>query len=181
VGASGGSSPGPPGIRHLALKLPKRSISESYQFDDEIDLNYSRLQKISEVSISLAEGQAKPLDGPHEVGSGASRSEQLPLSRLIDLINERFGGELNDADQLFFDQIAEAASANAELVQAAKVNSLDKFQLVFSQTLESLFIERMELNEDLFADFMGKPDMRALITSVLGNLVYKKLAGQETE
>ena len=159
-------------IRHLALKLPKRSQGEGYQFDDEIDLNYYRLQKISEGSISLAEGQAKPLDGPHEVGTGMARPEQLPLSRLIDLINERFGSELNDADQLFFDQIAEAACSNAELAQAAKVNPLDKFQLVFAQTLESLFIERMELNEELFADFMGKADMRALITLALGNLVY---------
>ena len=168
-------------LRHLALKLPKRSLGKSYQFDDGIDLNYYRLQKISEGSISLAEGQANPLDGPHEVGSGVSRPEQLPLSRLIDLINERFGGELNDADQLFFDQIAEAASSNAELAQAAKVNPLDKFQLVFAQTLESLFIERMELNEELFADFMGKADMRALITSVLGNLVYKKIVDGQLE
>lgn len=168
-------------LRHLALKLPKRSQGKSYQFDEEIDLNYYRLQKISEGSISLAEGPAKPLDGPHEVGTGLSRGEQLPLSRLIDLINNRFGGDLNDADQLFFDQIVEAASCNTEIAQAAKVNSLDKFQLVFSQTLESLFIERMELNEDLFADFMGKPDVRALITTVLGTLVYKKLAGDQPE
>jgi len=170
-----------PYLRHLALKLPKRSLGKSYQFDDEIDLNDYRLQKISEGSISLTEGQANPLDGPHEVGSGVSRPEQLPLSRLIDLINERFGGELNDADQLFFDQIAEPACSNAELAQAAKVNPLDKFQLVFAQTLESLLIERMELNEELFADFMGKADMRALITSVLGNLFYKQIVDRQIE
>lgn len=161
-------------LRHLALKLPKRSQGKSYQFDDEIDLNYYRLQKISEGSISLAEAQAKPLDGPHEVGTGVSRPEQLPLSRLIDLINERFGGELNDADQLFFDQIAEAASQNSELEQAAKVNSLGKFRLVFNQALDALFIERMELNEEIFADYMGRPELRDLISNALGEQVYKR-------
>jgi type I restriction enzyme R subunit len=161
-------------LRHLALKLPKRSIGKSYQFDDEIDLNYYRLQKISEGSISLAEGQAKPLDGPQEIGSGSSHAEQLPLSRLIDLINERFGGELNDADQLFFDQIAEAASANPELASAARVNSLDKFRLVFNQSLDALFIERMELNEELFADYMGRPELRDLISNTLGEQVYTR-------
>lgn len=166
-------------LRHLALKLPKRSQGKSYQFDDEIDLNFYRLQKISEGSISLAEGQAKPLDGPHEVGTGASHPEQLPLSRLIDLINERFGGELNDADQLFFDQIAEAASQNADLERAAKANPLEKFQLVFAQALEGLFIERMEFNEELFVDFMGKSEMRELITEVLGKQVYKKLVDHQ--
>lgn len=161
-------------LRHLALKLPKRSQGKSYQFDDEIDLNYYRLQKISEGSISLAEAQAKPLDAPHEVGTGVSRPEQLPLSRLIDLINERFGGELNDADQLFFDQIAEAASQNSELEQAAKVNSLGKFRLVFNQALDALFIERMELNEEIFADYMGRPELRDLISNALGEQVYKR-------
>jgi type I restriction enzyme R subunit len=161
-------------LRHLAMKLPKRSLGKSYQFDDEIDLNYYRLQKISEGSISLAEVQAKPLDGPHEVGTGVSRPEQVPLSRLIDLINERFGGELNDADQLFFDQIVETASQSEGLEQAAKVNSLEKFRLVFNQALDALFIERMELNEELFADYMGRPELRDLISNALGEQVYKR-------
>jgi type I restriction enzyme R subunit len=161
-------------LRHLALKLPKRSLGKSYQFDDEIDLTYYRLQKISEGSISLADGQAKALDGPNEVGTGVPHPEQVPLSRLIDLINERFGGDLNDADQLFFDQIVETASQSEGLEQAAKVNPLDKFRLVFNQAIDALFIERMELNEELFADYMGRPELRDLISDALGEQVYKR-------
>jgi type I restriction enzyme R subunit len=162
-------------LRHLILKLPKRKSGPGYQFDEEVELDYYRLQKISEGSISLNEGYAKPLDGPREVGSGLVREEQVALSRLIDFINERFGGELNEADQLFFDQIAEAALKNEVLQKAAGVNSLDKFQLVFRQVLESLFIERMELNEELFADYMGKPGLQELVSKWLGNQVYQKL------
>jgi type I restriction enzyme R subunit len=162
-------------LRHLALKLPKRKSGPNYEFDEEVELDYYRLQKISEGSISLKESYAKPLDGPREVGSGQVHDDDVPLSRLIDLINERFGGELNDADQLFFDQIAEAASQNESLQKAAEVNSLDKFQLVFRQVLESLFIDRMELNEDLFSDYMGKQDMRELVSNALGSQVYERL------
>lgn len=162
-------------LRHLILKLPKRKSGPGYQFDEEVELDYYRLQKISEGSISLNEGYAKPLDGPREVGSGLVREEQVALSRLIDFINERFGGELNEADQLFFDQIAEAALKNELLQKSAEVNSLDKFQLVFRQVLESLFIERMELNEDLFTDYMSKPGLQELVSKWLGNQVYGKL------
>ncbi len=164
-------------LRHLALKLPKRKSGAGYQFDEEVELDYYRLQKISEGSISLSEGFAKPLDGPREVGSGMVHEEAVSLSRLIDLINERFGGDLNEADQLFFDQIAEAASQNDALKKAAGVNSLDKFQLVFRQVLESLFIERMELNEELFADFMGKPELQELVSKWLGSQVYERMSG----
>ena len=168
-------------LRHLALKLPKRKSGPGYQFDEEVELDYYRLQKISEGSISLNEGYAKPLDGPREVGSGMVREEPVSLSRLIDIINQRFGGELNDADQLFFDQIAEAASQNESLQKAAEVNSLDKFQLVFRQVLESLFIERMELNEELFTDYMGKPEMRELVSKWLGSQVYARLSDIEPQ
>lgn len=162
-------------LRHLALKLPKRKSGPAYQFDEEIELDYYRLQKISEGSISLNEGYAKPLDGPREVGSGVVREEHVSLSRLVDIINQRFGGDLNEADQLFFDQIAEAASQNEALQKAAEVNSLDKFQLVFRQVLESLFIERMDLNEELFTDYMGKPEMQQLVSKWLGSQVYERL------
>ena len=168
-------------LRHLALKLPKRKSGPGYQFDEEVELDYYRLQKISEGSISLSEGYAKPLDGPREVGSGHVRDEHVPLSRLVDMINDRFGGELNEADQLFFDQIVEAAVADESLVRAARVNSRDKFQLVFRQVLESLFIERLELNEEIFADYMAKPELQALIAGRLGVQTYERLAGSSAQ
>ncbi len=60
--------------------------------------------------------------------------------------------------------------------KAAEVSSLDKFQLVFRQVLESLFIERMDLNEELFTDYMGKPDMQELVSKWLGSQVYDRLS-----
>ncbi|NTV67559.1 MAG: type I restriction endonuclease subunit R [Chlorobaculum sp.] len=168
-------------LRFFTLKLPKRQNGPTYQFDEEVGLDYYRLQKISEGSIDLKEGMAKPLDGPREVGSGMVREENVSLSKLIDLINERFGSELTDADQLFFDQIAEVASQNATLRKAAEVNSLDKFQLVFRQVLESLFIERMELNEELFTNYMSKPELQELIAIWLGRQVYERLGGNPKE
>ncbi|MGH2668425.1 MAG: type I restriction enzyme subunit R domain-containing protein, partial [bacterium] len=65
-------------LRHLAAKLPRRRSGPAYQFDDEVRLEYYRLQKISEGSISLKEGTAQPLDGPKEVGSGVVRAEAVP-------------------------------------------------------------------------------------------------------
>jgi type I restriction enzyme, R subunit len=163
-------------LRHLALKLPKRSSGAVYQFDDQVQLEYYRLQKISEGSISLSEGIAKPLDGPSEVGSGKLHDERLPLSRLIDVINDRFGTDFNEADQLFFDQIIEAALRVDMLEQAASANSVDKFQLVFRQILESLFIERMDTNEDLFARFMNENDFQRVVADWLGTQVYQRFA-----
>jgi type I restriction enzyme R subunit len=162
-------------LRFLSPKLPKRGTGERYSFDDEIRLEYYRLQKISEGSISLREGRAEPLDGPREVGSGAGHDEEVPLSRLIDVINERFGTDFTDADQLFFDQIIEAAIADGSLQEAAAVNPEGKFALLFSGLLETLFIERMEQNEDIFARFMNERDFQGLVSDWISRQVYGRL------
>ena len=74
-------------FRHLAAKLPRRKSGPAYQFDDEVRLEYYRLQKISEGSISLQDGEARRLDGPTEVGSGLVRPQPVPLSQLIDVVS----------------------------------------------------------------------------------------------
>ncbi|MEW5708616.1 MAG: type I restriction endonuclease [Pseudomonadota bacterium] len=162
-------------LRHLAAKLPRRSRGPLYQFDDEVRLEYYRLQKISEGSISLKEGEAQPLDGPQEVGSGEVREEAVPLSQLIDLINERFGTEFTQADQLFFDQIVEAAVRDEDLRQAAAVNPEDKFELVFRGLLERLFVERMESNEEIFVRYMNDLPFRDVVSAWMAAEAYKRL------
>lgn len=165
-------------LRHLGSKLPRRKGGPSYQFDDDVRLEYYRLQKISEGSISLREGKASPLDGPSEVGSGLVREERVALSQLIYFLNERFGTQFNEADQLFFDQIVEAAIADEGLKQAAGVNPADKFELVFKNLLEALFVERMDQNEDIFVRFMNDPAFQKLVTAWLSSEAYKKLRPQ---
>lgn len=136
-------------LRHLAAKLPRRKVGTPYQFDEEVQLEYYRLQKISEGSISLQDGRARPLDAPSEVGSGVAREDAVPLSQLIDIVNERFGTDFNQADQLFFDQLVEVAVGDGGLKQAAVANPEDKFELVFRNLLERLFVERMDQNEEI--------------------------------
>jgi type I restriction enzyme, R subunit len=162
-------------LRHLATKLPKRGVGPSYPFDDQVRLEYYRLQKISEGSISLTDGQANRLDGPSEVGSGMLHEEALPLSRLVDVVNDRFGTEFNQADQLFFDQMVEVAISDGALKQAAAVNPGDKFELVFKNLLETLFVERMDQNEEIFARFMNDKSFQKLITGWLSSEAYRKL------
>lgn len=162
-------------LRHLAPKLPRRGRGPAYDFDDDVRLEYYRLQKISEGSICLKEGAGIALDGPTEVGSGLVREEPMALSRLIDIVNDRFGTDFNQADQLFFDQIIEAATADETLRQAAVVNPGDKFELVFKNLLETLFVERMDQNEEIFARFMNDAAFQKVVTGWLASEAYKRL------
>jgi len=133
------------------------------------------LQKISEGSISLKDGYTRPLDGPTEVGSGKVREDHTTLSRLIDYINERFGTDFNDADQLFFDQIIEAAMLDETLLQAAAVNPKDKFALVFGNLLETYFTSVWRQNEEIFSRFMNEADFQKMVSRWIADQVYSRL------
>jgi type I restriction enzyme R subunit len=166
-------------LRHLSAKLPRRSGGTQYDFDSEVRLEYYRLQKISEGSIDLHQGKPRPLDGPTEVGTAVVRESAMALSQLIDLINERFGTDFNQADQLFFDQIIEAAAQSEELQQAAQANPADKFALPFKRLVETLFMERMDQNEAIFARYMNDPEFQRVVSDWLMTEVYRRLGGSE--
>ena len=162
-------------LRHLAAKLPRGRSGPAYQFDNEVWLEYYRLQKISEGSISLQKGGARALDGPTEVGSGAVREDAMLLSQLIDIINERFGTDFNQADQLFFDQIVEAALSDDGLRQAATVNPEDKFEMVFKNLIERLFVERMDQNEEIFVRYMNDGPFQRIVSAWMASEAYRRL------
>jgi len=161
--------------RFLAGKLPRRADGERLVIDDEVALKFYRLQKISEGTIKLDEGENVPVKGPSDVGTSRTQDDSIELSRLIDRINERFGTEFTQADELFFHQIREEAVADEELRQAANANTLDNFRYVFAKALEGLFIDRMEQNEDLFAKYMNDASFQNVVSEHLLRQVYEQI------
>lgn len=45
------------------------------------------------------------LRGPQETGTRRQEDESVPLSQLVEVLNDRLGTQFTLADQLFFDQI----------------------------------------------------------------------------
>jgi type I restriction enzyme R subunit len=159
--------------RYLLAKLP-RGASKAMYVDEDVQLQYWRLQKISEGKIDLKIGEAEALYGPQAVGT-RQKEEEVQLSTLVDKLNERFGTAFTPADQLFFDQVKETAIVNEQLQQAAKANSLENFEPVFNKQLENLFIERMEGNEEIFVRLMNDDSFRSIAARHLVEAVYSRL------
>jgi len=164
--------------RFLLAKLPHTQDSRKVKVDDEVELKYYRLQKISEGSIDLKAGEPEPLYGPDDVGTGKP-DEVVKLSSLVSRLNERFGTEFTPADQLFFDQVRETAIANELIRQAAAANTLENFKPVFNKQLENLFLERMEGNEEIFTRLMNDEAFRTIAANHLMAEVYSLIKPKE--
>jgi type I restriction enzyme, R subunit len=61
-----------------------------------------------------------------------------------------------------------------DIQQAAQVNTLDDFRLVFEKELEGLFVDRMEGNDDIFRRVMQDEQFRAMASAYLMSKVYAK-------
>ena len=164
-------------IRFLITKLPKRT-GLSYNFDEEIKLQFYRLQKISEGSIELKTGEKAPIHGPTSVGTGVAHNKKIKLSILIDLLNQRFGTSFRPGDQLFFDSIREDAVSDQDLRQSAIVNTRENFGYVFKKALENLFIDRMDQNQEITAKFLNEKEFQKVVSNNLLDEVYDQIRSE---
>ena len=160
-------------VRNLISKLPPPGDGHAFALDDEIALRFFRLQQMTEGSINLSNGETDPLKGPTDVGTARSPDEDVALSSLVEKLNERFGTDFTEADQLFFDQIRVSAEQDDKIVEAARANNLTNFSSYLERMLDELFIDRMEGNEEIFSRVMTDKQFRAAAHEHLANEIFR--------
>ena len=162
-------------VRNLLSKLPPPGDGQAFVLDDEVALRFFRLQQMTEGSIDLSEGETYPLKGPTDVGTGQVRDEDVALSSLIDRLNERFGTDFTEADQLFFDQIRVSAENDESIAEAARANNLMDFTAYLDRRLDELFIGRMEGNEEIFKRVMRDNKFRSAAHEHLAWEIFQRV------
>ena len=165
-------------VRRLITKLPPPGDGKPLALDDEVALRFYRLQQMTEGSIDLSDGEADPLKGPTDVGTARAAEDEIALSTLIEKLNERFGTNFTEADQLFFDQIRARAEQDEKIVEAAQANNLDNFSSYLDRVLDELFIDRMEGNEAIFSRIMTDKDFRSAAHEHLSREIYRRVKEQ---
>ncbi len=119
------------------------------------------------------------LKGPTDVGTGGIKDEPVSLSSLIDTLNERFGTDFTEADQLFFDQIRVSAENDENKAEAARANNYANFAAYFDRMLDELFIARMEGNEEIFSRVMTDAEFRTAAHEHLAQEIFRRVREQE--
>ena len=163
----------------LQTKLPKADLSERLQVTDEVALEYYRLQKIKEGSIELEKDKDGELDGLTEAGLKREKDEKATLSEIIDVLNERFGTEFEEADKLFFDQIETELMQDETLQTQARVNKIDTFKYAFEELFLSKLIDRMDQNQDIFEKVLEDKAFGSLVREWMMEKVYARLNENE--
>jgi type I restriction enzyme R subunit len=144
----------------------------------EVELTHLRIERTSEGSITPEKGVGEL----HAIysGSGPEAEEQKEhLSRIVEVLNERFGMTLGTADQLFFDQMEASWLADEHLVDQARANPLDNFRLVFADKFISTMVTRMDDNEDLFKRVLDDREFQAAVMEHYLRRVFQQARNSE--
>jgi type I restriction enzyme, R subunit len=160
--------------RALASKLRDESTIERLDLGTEVELTHLRTEMTHEGSLSLTaeQGEVKSI-----FGDGAGRQQELDLahlSEIVDTLNERFGLNLNERDQLLFDQFEETWLADEDVVARARNNTLDNFRLGFDREFEKTLIGRMQGNEAIVSRVLDDEEFRRTLIELYATRVYRR-------
>ncbi|CAA0260750.1 type I restriction endonuclease subunit R [Tenacibaculum maritimum] len=161
--------------RFLLKKLPRKNENDRFQLGDEVSLEYYRLQRVAEQNIVMESQGEYSLEVMDGAGIRMSKEEQEALSEIINVLNNRFGTEFNEADKLFFDQIEAELIADNKLSEQAKNNTLSNFKFGFEDAFMDKLIARMEQNQDIFTKMMDDNDFGSLVKDYMLKKVYERL------
>ncbi len=161
--------------RMLFRKLPLRG-RVALDLDDEVAMQYYRLQETSNGNILLVRETQGVLDGISEAGTGANTKKAARLSSIIDVLNKTFGTDFSETDRLFFDQVEADILRDEEVAKAARNNTMENFRYAFEDAFMGKVIDRMGINDRIFAKFMDDSTFQDTVKTWIMSSVYHKLS-----
>lgn len=164
--------------RFLLTKLPKTDYTERLKLDNEVALEYYRLQKIAEGDLVLQVQGEFGIEPTTEAGISRPKDEKDKLSNIIKFLNEKYGTDFNDADRLFFEQIEEELYQDEDLKKRALNNPLDNFKYAFEEVFINKLIERMDSNQEIFDKIMENTEFKNDVKDWLTQKIYQRFNEQ---
>lgn len=160
--------------RFLLNKLPKSDYTERLKLDNEVALEYYRLQKIGEGDLVLQVQGEHSLDPTKEAGISRPKDERDRLSNIINVLNDKYGTEFTDADKLYFEQLEQALYENEDLKTRAQNNPIENFKYAFEEVFIQTLIDRMDANQEIFDKIMENNEFKTDVKNWLTKKIFNR-------
>ncbi|MDD4061465.1 MAG: type I restriction endonuclease [Kiritimatiellae bacterium] len=167
--------------RFLFPRLPVDRDSEKVIISDEVGLQFYRIQKTFSDDIKIKEGDPVGVKSPTDVGTGKAKDAIVPLSEIIQALNDRFGTSFSEEDRIFFEQIREKAVSDQQVIDTARANPIDKFRLGIKPLIEKLMIQRLSENDKIVSRYMEDADFQNTAFPLLAQAIFDTIRERSGE
>ena len=161
-------------------KLIPAEPSTPWDLDNQVKLEYYRLEKTFEGAIALEE-KPTALEPAKTKKAVTMNTKKDPLDVVIETINETYKGSFTEADRVLIGTLREKLLADKKLRKAAKVDGQQIFEKnvfpkIFDQTAQASYIESTETYTKLFED---TAKYNAIMVALAKELYRELRNGQE--
>jgi type I restriction enzyme R subunit len=161
--------------RALSLYLRNAGTVERLDLGTDVELTHLRHQMTysGELALTSDVGEVQSFFG---TGTGGQQQLELEtLSSIVEQLNDRFGTDFSEADQLLFDQFHADWVADGELSDQAQSNTIDNFRLAFQKKFMNTIVTRMDTNSEIFKRILDEDDLQAVVRDYYLKKVYAEL------
>jgi len=143
--------------------------------EDDVALSYYRIERCFSGVIDLNTGDKIDVKSPTDVGTKKEKDKEVSLSSVIEVLNQRFHTDFKEEDRLFFEQIKEKACKDERVIETAKANPLDKFELGIKKMVEEFMLQRMTDNDKIVTRYMDDKDFQSAVFPLLAKEIFMSL------
>lgn len=148
--------------KHLYPLLRRDRLDQEDIDVSELSLTHYRLTKRKEQQLRLADNQGDyPLKPGSAIGTGKAHDpEKKRLSEIIQALNNLFGAEVNDEDQVqFLNSIAQRISRQEDVMAQVKTHSAEQVMHgLFPQRVVDTVLDAMADHEKLSLDVLDNEE-----------------------
>ena len=157
----------------LLRKLPKDTGERTPNLDNDVSLQYYRLQRSYEGTIDLVKEDGV-LYGKTSGTGLPLEDEKENLSAIIQKLNERLGTNFTEMDKVL-EQFVRDMAGNEEMVLRAK-NPIDLFKIIYDNNIMDVVLSRMDENTKFCELYLVDEEFRKEVDKILLPLVHTRLS-----
>ncbi len=131
--------------RFLSRYLPYRREDLPREIQQNIDMESYRIRQQHNGEITLARGNGR-LDPQSSKDYKQPVDELEILSRIIQVLNERFGTDFTEEDKVFIRQLEDRLAEDPALVASVRVNPPESARLTFDHVVSDRLQDMVETN-----------------------------------
>jgi type I restriction enzyme R subunit len=126
-------------------------------------LSHLRIDLIGKQDMALQPSGAHLIPGFSPDGGAAREIEEVPLSEVIEELNERFGTDLSTSDQILIAQQIISLAEDEDMQAVAQNNGIDKFGQVADPELDKIVARNHDRNTAFVGRYFDDPEFRAVV------------------
>lgn len=138
--------------RVLYRKLPVDRGEMPNEVKQYVDLDQYHIQEVSkdeDRSLETSDGELGPTHKKKD-GKRTKEENKSPLEKIVEMLNQQFGYEVDDQDKTFIKHLKERLEENQALKETVEKNSKEKAQAKFEKVTRDEMLDMIDQNTEFF-------------------------------